>query len=60
MNDHTKNVYSNKNKEKKMIISALFDAKTRFERLAAKGDRERGLELLEKLEESFEKKSPTQ
>jgi hypothetical protein len=60
MIDHTQNIYSNKYKEKNMVDSTQFDAKTRFERLAAKGDRERGLELLEKLEESFEKKSSDQ
>jgi predicted DNA-binding protein len=35
------------------VTLAQFDAKNRFERLAAEGDRKRGLRLLEELDEHF-------
>ena len=37
------------------IVLTQFDAKTRFEALATKGDKERGLELLDKLDSEFSK-----
>jgi len=37
------------------IALTQFDTKTRFEALAAKGDKKRGLELLDKLDSEFSK-----
>jgi len=39
------------------IALAQYDAKSRFEFQASKGDKKRGLELLDKLEETMEAKS---